>query len=168
MFGNSTTGRTSGARVDAVGEVMRHLRMTEGVPCLSDLDAGTIAAFRDFPHVQAVSVITEAEGAGLLDPARVRGSQASVGEWTQSGESSLSHLSRTLKVKGRPFVTIRLGLDVNPDDAPEVGEALDHFARVIEGVAEIWAEAVSARAEGRRAKAENITLNQLNRLQPRQ
>ncbi|MBU8871144.1 MAG: HD domain-containing protein [Gemmatimonadales bacterium] len=167
MFGNSTTGRTTGTPPDAVSEVMRHLRAAGGVPCLSDLDSGTIAAFRDFPHVQAVSVITEAEGAGLLDPARARSTQASVGEWTQNGESSLYHLSRTLKVKARPFITVRLGLDVDPDEAPEVVWALDSFTGVVEGVAEIWAEAVSARAEGRRVETENQALNQLNRLQGR-
>ena len=167
MFGNSSTGRTISSHPDAVSEVMRHLGAAGGVPCLSDLDAGTIAAFRNFPHVQAVSVITESEGSGLLDPARALCTQASVGEWTQNGEATLYHVSRTLEVKARPFVTVRLGLDVDPDEVPEVAEALENFARVLEGVAEIWAEAVSAQAESRRVEAENRALNHLNRLQGR-
>lgn len=167
MSGNSVTGKANENPLDAVGEVMRHLRSTDGVPSLADLDAGIIAAFRDFPHVLAVSVITEPEGSGLLDPARARGTQSSVGEWTQAGEATLTHLCRTLRVLERSFATVRLGLDVDPQEVPEVGAALERLAEAVEGVAALWAEAVSARAESRRFEAENKALNELNRLQGR-
>lgn len=167
MTGYSATDRPTGTPLPVVAEVLRRLHLDGDLPTLGDLDAAVIAALRDLPLVQAVSVITETEGAGLLDPGRARCTQASVGEWTRDGEATLKHLSRTLRVAERPFATIRLGLEVDPQDAPELTYTLELLALVLESYAEIWAVAVSARVEGRRAVAENRALDQLNRLQTR-
>ncbi len=167
MSGHSISQEPFVGPQSAVAVALHHLTASGDLPTLADLDAGTIAGFRDLPHVQAVSVITEAEGAGLLDPGRARCTQASVGEWTRGGEETLHHLSRTLQVRNRPFVTVRLGLDVDPAEVPGLQDSLDQYAIVIEGAASFWAEAVAARSESRRVAAENEALDRLNRLQAR-